>query len=332
MPGRQRRQELDDIDRALVAALRRDGRAPNVELAKLLGVSEKTVRSRLARLVAEHGLTVSARMAEPGRSSRMVYLVLTEPGRRFGVAEFLAALPEVDQVHLITGSADVLVAASFPDDAEALRFQVQTIESHTGVRSVQSCHLIGEVGGPAFEAAPTGPRVDTEVLAALMIGPPRVQGFEALVEAICDAVTAGLGADRALVVTSDKPNGDWYSSTIQRRRGISERYLDALVARINDGRTDGVIKRVWESRLHMFLADARSDPLMAAAHDLVRAEGYVSLLTLPVLYGDSLVATISMYYDRQIAPDDQYIATAQGVADHFAVSVARAVGLAPSPL
>ncbi|MBC3191113.1 AsnC family transcriptional regulator [Pseudonocardia sp. C8] len=332
MPGRQRRQELDEIDRALVAALRRDGRTPNVELAKLVGVSEKTVRSRIARLVGEHGLTVTARLSDPAQRSRMVYLLLTEPGRRFGVAEFLAAQSEVDQVQLITGSADVMVSASFPDDAAALRFQVQVVEGHPGVRSAQSCHLIGEVGGPAFEAAPAGPRVDTEVLAALMIGPPRHPSFDALTDAICDAMTGGLGADRVLVVTSDRPNGDWAGYTVSRRRGISQRYLDALVARINDGRTDGVIKRVWESRLHMFLADARTDPLMAAAHDLVRAEGYVSLLTLPVLYGDSLVATISLYYDRPVALDDQYIATAQGVADHFAVTVARALGLAPSTI
>ncbi len=75
------------------------------------------------------------------------------------------------------------------------------------------------------------------------------------------------------------------------------------------------------------VADARTDPLMAAAHDLVRAEGYVSLLALPLLYGDSLVATVSMYYDRSVELDKEYVTTAQGVADHFAV----ALGLAPRP-
>ena len=302
------------------------------ELARLTGVSEKTVRSRITRLVAEHGLTVTARLTEPGSRSRMVYLLFTEPGKRFQVAEHLAAQPEVDQVHLTTGYADVLVSTSFPDDAAALRFQVQTVEAHPGVRSARSCHLISEVGGPAFEDAPAGPRVDTEVLAALMVGPPRFADLDALTDAICDAVTAGLDADRAMVVTTDQFNGDWFSSSVSRRRGISERYLSALIARINDGSTCGVIKRVWETRLHMFLADARTDPLMTDAHDLVREEGYVSLLTLPVLYGQSLVATISMYYDRPVAPDDRYIATAQGVADHFAVTLARALGLAPSPL
>jgi DNA-binding Lrp family transcriptional regulator len=331
VPGRERRRELDDLDRLLVAALKQDGRTPNVELAKRAGVSEKTVRSRIARLVAEHGLTVTAELAEPSQRSRMVYLVQAEPGRRFHVAEFLAARPEVDRVHVTTGSADVLVAASFPDDAAALRFQVQTVESHPGVRSAESCHLIAEVGGPARASGPPGPHVDTEALAALMIGTPRHGNFDELTDAICDAVTTGLGADRVLIATSP-PGGPRRSSTVAKRRGISARYLDALIRRIEDGRTEGVIKRVWETRLHVVLADARTDPLMAAAHDLVREEGYVSLLTLPMLYGDSLVATISMYYDRLTALDEEYIATAQGVADHFAVAVARTIGLAPAPL
>ncbi|WP_205346867.1 AsnC family transcriptional regulator [Pseudonocardia broussonetiae] len=319
------------MDRALVAALKQDGRAANVELAKIVGVSEKTVRSRIARLVSDHGLTVTADLAEPTQRSRMVYLLHTEAGRRFQVAEFLAARSEVDRVHLITGSADVLVAASFPDDAAALRFQVQTVESHPDVRDAQSCHLIGEVGGPARAGGPPGPRVDTEALAALMIGPPRYGNFDELTDAICDAVITGLGADRALIGTS-KPGNGRRGTSIAKRRGISLRYLDALVARIEDGRTDGVIKRVWDTRLHIVVADARTDPLMAAAHDLVVAEGYVTLLTLPMLYGDSLVATISMYYDRLTTLDEEYVATAQGVADHFAVAVARTLGLAPAPL
>ncbi|NIB30607.1 AsnC family protein [Pseudonocardia sp. MCCB 268] len=189
MPGRQRRQELDEIDCALVAALRRDGRTPNVELAKLVGVSEKTVRSRIARLVGEHGLTVTARLSDPAQRSRMVYLLLTEPGRRFGVAVPGRA------VRGGPGPADHGFGRRhglrvLPGRRGALRFQVQVVEGHL-VRSAQSCHLIGEVGGPRSRP-PAGPRVDTEVLAALMIGPPRHPSFDALTDAICDAMTGGL--------------------------------------------------------------------------------------------------------------------------------------------
>jgi DNA-binding Lrp family transcriptional regulator len=342
--GRARRLELDDVDRALVAALGRDGRAPNVELARALGVSEKTVRSRIARLVSDHGLRVTAELAEPVRRSRMVYLIHAGPGRRFEVAEFLATLPGVDVVHLTTGSADVLAVASFPDDAAALRFLVQTVETHPGVRSAQSCHLITEVGGSRVPGAATGPRVDTEALAAVLIGPPRYATLDELTDTICDAAVAGLGADRVLVATAatggeisgitggatSTATGAGRDMGVAKTRRLSGRYIEALNGRIAGGRTDGVIKRVWQTRLHVLVADARTDPLMANAHDLVRAEGYVTLLTLPMLYGDALVATVSLYYDAPAALDDGYIATAQGVADGFAVAVARMVGRAPT--
>jgi DNA-binding Lrp family transcriptional regulator len=326
--GRARRRNLDEIDQALLAELRRDGRAPNVELARTVGVSEKTVRVRIARLVAEHGLRVTAELAAPGQQSRMVYLIHTEPGRRFEVAEFLAVQPGVDVVHLTTGSADVLAVASFPDDAAALRFLVSTIESHPGVRSTQSCHLIAEAGGSPVTGAVGGPQVDTEALAAVMIGPPRHANLDELTDAVCDAATTGLGADRVLVATAGADgNRAW---GVAKRRGISDGYLQALNTLIDGGVTDGVIKRVWQTRLHVYVADARTDPLFVAAHDLVRAEGYVTILTLPMLYGDSLVASVSLYYNTPYALDDAYIATAQRVADSFAVPFARMTGRAPA--
>ena len=44
---------IDDTDAAIIEALRRDARAPNVKIAQTVGVSEGTVRRRLNRLLAE---------------------------------------------------------------------------------------------------------------------------------------------------------------------------------------------------------------------------------------------------------------------------------------
>jgi DNA-binding Lrp family transcriptional regulator len=328
MAGRLRRSELDEMDHALVAALRQDGRASNVELARQIGTSEKTVRARLARLADEHGLTVSVELDDPRRRSRMVYLLETEPGQRLAAAQTLAARPEVTRVHLVTGSADVLVTAAFPDDAEALRFHEHTLAGHPGVRATRPCHLIREVGGPERSGPPPDPAVNTEKLAALMLAPRSPGGFDRLAELVCDAVTAGLGADRALI-TTERPSARYRAAAPAKRRGISQHYLEALTARIRDGRIEGVIKRVWDTRQHVLLADARIDPLMAAARDLVIAEGYVTLLTVPMLYGPSLIATVSMYYDQPMTLSDDYLGTTQTVIDQFAVAMARALGLAP---
>ena len=281
-------------------------------------------RRRFARLQAEHGLQVTARVTPPAQQSRMVYLIHTQPGRRFEVAEFLAVQSGIDTVHLTTGSADVLAAASFADDAEALRFLVQVVEAHPGVRTADPSHLTAPAGG-APPAGLDSPRIDTDALAAATIGPQRHRGIGELIDAVCDAAITGLGADRVLVATADGEHG----YTLAGMRGISSGYLDALNRLIDEGMTDGVIRRVWQTRLHVYVADARTDPLMAAAHRLVRAEGYVSILTLPLLYGTSLVASVSLYYDTARVLDDAYIAAAQSVADSLAVAFARLLGQAP---
>ena len=42
--------DLDDIDQRIIAAMRRNGRIANRELARDVGVNEATVRTRLRRL------------------------------------------------------------------------------------------------------------------------------------------------------------------------------------------------------------------------------------------------------------------------------------------
>ncbi|WP_181782326.1 AsnC family transcriptional regulator [Pseudonocardia pini] len=321
---------MDGLDQALIAALEQDGRATNVELARSLGVSEKTVRLRITRLLTEHGLRVRAHMPVDTSASRMVFLLHTQPGRRFDVAEFLSSRPEVEHVYLATGFSDVLVHAVFADDGAALRFLVDTVESHDGVRATDSCHLIREVGGPAL--APDDrhhPEVDKQVLADLMIGPQPAATLDGLLDAICVAVTNGLGADRVLVGVRSDPHA---RAPILRSRGLSRGYIDALAERIAQGWTPGVVRQVWDTRLHVVLPDARTDRLFEGAHDLVRAEGYVTMMNLPVLYGDSLIATISGYFDDATSLDDDYLSTAQGVADHFAVALARKIGWLPPAL
>jgi GAF domain-containing protein len=196
------------------------------------------------------------------------------------------------------------------------------------VRATQACHVIRAVGGPDPGDSLPDPAVDTERLAALLLASRPDSGFDELAELICDVVTEGLGADRALI-TTEQPGAHDRPVTLAKQREISQRYLEALSARVQDGRVEGVIKRVWATRQHVLLADARVDPLMAAARDLVLAEVYVTLLTVPMLYGPSLIATVSMYYDRPMTLSDDYVGTAQTVIDRFAVAMARALGLAP---
>jgi len=108
--------DLDPIDRQIFELLARNGRMSNLEVARQLGVSEKTVRQRIRRLTERDGMRVAATFDGPTAPSRLIMMVHAEPGQRFSVAERLAELPAVDEVHLTTGSCELVAQASFSSD------------------------------------------------------------------------------------------------------------------------------------------------------------------------------------------------------------------------
>ncbi|EFG03848.1 GAF domain-containing protein [Streptomyces clavuligerus] len=320
---------LDTIDQELVRCLEQDARMTNVALARRLGVSEKTVRTRIARLLGSKAVRLEVVVAEGAgeRPSRMLYLVHAEPGHRFEVARSLARRSEVDSVHLSTGAYDLTVLAAFPDDASALEFFVREVEGHPQVRAAQSCHLISEVAADGSPPQTEGdPDVDTEQITAFLLRRPAPGGAEELLDEACRLATEALSADRALASILD-PEGEELRST--RARGLSASYVDATISRAKEQRGLPVVQKVIETRQHVLVPDARTDRLMAWAHDLVRDEGYVTFLTLPMLSGERVVGVLSLYLDRPTALSDSYVATAQALADHLGMAWGRLERTAP---
>src|SRR5437764_15252069 len=97
---------MDELDRRIVRLLQADARATNVAIARELGVSEKTVRSRVAQLIADGAIRFEVVVAHGERPSRMLFGIHAQPGRRYEVAAALAERPEVDHVDLATGAYD----------------------------------------------------------------------------------------------------------------------------------------------------------------------------------------------------------------------------------
>jgi len=59
-PTSGRKKKIDSIDCKMIRLLQKDGRIPNTEIAKALGVSEATVRTRLSRLIEEEYIQIVA--------------------------------------------------------------------------------------------------------------------------------------------------------------------------------------------------------------------------------------------------------------------------------
>lgn len=55
-----RKKKLDQVDCKIIELLQKDGRIPNTDIAKQVGLSEATVRSRLNRLISEEYIQIVA--------------------------------------------------------------------------------------------------------------------------------------------------------------------------------------------------------------------------------------------------------------------------------
>lgn len=58
--GYDRKRDIDQIDCRMIELLQKDGRIPNTEIAKTIGISEATVRTRLNRLIEKEIIQIVA--------------------------------------------------------------------------------------------------------------------------------------------------------------------------------------------------------------------------------------------------------------------------------
>src|SRR3954471_1132932 len=117
-PGR-----LDRTDRAIIAALLRDGRLSIRALAEEVHISRANAYSRVGRMVADGVIEGFTARLNPPRAglgtSAYVSLTSEEKGSRT-VSERLRHNPYIEQFRLVGGDYDVLVLVRAPDNS-ALR-------------------------------------------------------------------------------------------------------------------------------------------------------------------------------------------------------------------
>ncbi len=136
--------KLDAIDRRILAALQRDGRLQNIELAKEVGLSPSPCLRRV-RLLEESGvidryvavlnankvgkgLTVFARVWLTGQDAETVDHFTDE----------IKLLPEVVECHLMAGDCDFLLRIVATDLDDYRQFQIRHLTRIKGVQSVKT--------------------------------------------------------------------------------------------------------------------------------------------------------------------------------------------------
>ncbi|MHB0868991.1 MAG: Lrp/AsnC family transcriptional regulator, partial [Chloroflexota bacterium] len=115
---------LDLLDQQIIVELRRDGRLTNTEIARRLGVSEATVRSRLHRLTSAGIIRVAAavNLTRLGHNVHVIIGVKCDVDRIPHVMRGLADVREVRMVSAVSGRWDLLVTASFRSREDLLSF------------------------------------------------------------------------------------------------------------------------------------------------------------------------------------------------------------------
>ena len=111
---------VDSLDRAILTVLRESTRAPFVEIAKRVDVTERTVRTRMKRM-EEEGVVRGYTIREAGIGLTALVRIKVGPGTEIGtLAGEFAGWVGVECIYEISGDAD-LIAIVHVDDTVALR-------------------------------------------------------------------------------------------------------------------------------------------------------------------------------------------------------------------
>ncbi len=130
---------IDEMSKAIVEKLQRDGRRSYAGIGKEVGLSEAAVRQRVQRLI-DAGVMDIVAVTDPMQLgfSRQAMVGIRCQGDTTKVAERLAKIDAVSYVVLTAGNFDALVEIVCADDAELLELLNTEIRAIPGVTSTET--------------------------------------------------------------------------------------------------------------------------------------------------------------------------------------------------
>ena len=130
---------IDELDQRLISAFQANGRVSNREVARQLGVSEATVRTRLRRL-EETGVVRIRAVGDADSQGLAAYAMVgitVAAGQVEAVMEKLLDCPEISVASTTIGRHDIIIGAALPDQQALADFILRRINRIPGVtRSV----------------------------------------------------------------------------------------------------------------------------------------------------------------------------------------------------
>ena len=154
-PGQPRRASLDGHDLAILRLLVRDARLSQRAVAREVGMSAPAVADRIARLEREG--VIRGYRADVDRSllgyALVVYVgvVAVQGGDQPAVVGALRELPEVEDVHVVTGPKDLLVRLRLRDHDHLKNVLFDRIWNLPGVDRTETYISLGQMDPKEFD-------------------------------------------------------------------------------------------------------------------------------------------------------------------------------------
>ncbi len=136
--------EIDQLDARLLLLLTDEPRIGVLECSRRLGVARGTVQARMDRLEQRgilKGFPPEVDLAEMGYGLTAFAVLEIAQGKRAEVADRLAAIDEVCEVHATTGEGDLLVRMVARDNADLQRVIDEVVDVRWVVRTSTSIAL-----------------------------------------------------------------------------------------------------------------------------------------------------------------------------------------------
>lgn len=133
--------QLDEVDRAIIAELQRNGRASVPAVAAAVHVSRANAYNRLNRLTSQRvitGFTAKVDPAKTGKASSAYVTMHVEQAGWHELRDRLAAIPEVEHIALVGGDFDVLLLVRARDNEDLRRVVLEELQSIPSVRDTRT--------------------------------------------------------------------------------------------------------------------------------------------------------------------------------------------------
>lgn len=146
-----RGDKVDELDRKLLAALKKEGRISFRELAALFNVSAQTISDRITKMTERgviKGFTVVVDQAKLGYPITFVVELDVDLSKMRAIQQELLHYPELHQVNVVTGDHDILalgVARDIMHLYEIIEEKISNIDGIKATKTLISLKTVKEV-------------------------------------------------------------------------------------------------------------------------------------------------------------------------------------------